>query len=325
MTAGILEECGIINLTTMYKIKPKGWRTLLLLIAVLAVLNRCGSGRLEKSLNPEEREFLSTVRYTITSEERKIFLKLPSTERKSFMEEFWKRRDPLPETTVNEFKEEYFLRIEQANRLFGEGGKQGWLSDRGRIWITLGPPDHRETYPRGQSFYGYPVEIWHYGFYQIYFIDRFWNGNYQLDPASARQIAEITQVQVSWNQPGGLMFQGSRAMDFEVRMDKTGEGKALIVVSLPYNQIWFKAQQDRLETVIEVSLEIEDAEGKKAGGDSRTVEIAVTPQELKDRFDKTYDLEFQVGVSGRGPFTLKVTVENKTENKKSEKKLKFDF
>lgn len=292
---------------------------------VLVVLNGCSSRRLEKTLSPEEKEFLSTVRYTITPEERKIFLQLPPAERTNFMDEFWKRRDPVPGTAINEFKEEYFIRINQANKLFGEGGKQGWLSDRGRIWITLGPPDHRETYPRGQSFYGFPVEIWHYGFYQIYFIDRFWNGNYQLDPASAQQIAEITQTQVSWNQPGGRMFEGSRALDFEVRMDRTGEGQARIVVSLPYNQIWLKAHQDRLETVIEVKIEIEDSSGKKIREDSRAVEISLTPEELKDRFNQTYDLEFQSEISGQSPFSLTVTVNNKIENKKSEKRLKFDF
>lgn len=305
--------------------KTKGFRISFFLIVIPVLFFRCGTARLEKALGPEDREFLSIARYTITSEERKIFLKLPPSERKSFIEEFWQRRDPLPETVANEFKEEYLLRIEQANRLFGEGGNQGWLSDRGRVWITLGPPDHRETYPRGQSFYGFPVEIWHYGFYQIYFIDRFWNGNYQLDPASAQQIAEITRVQVSWNQPGGRLFQSSRPMDFEVRMDRTAGDRALIVVSLPYSQIWFKAREARLETVIEVKIEIEDAAGKKVREDDRTVEISVTPEELKDKFDRTYDLEFQAEVSGQSPFTIKVTVENKTENKKSEKKLKFDF
>ncbi|HAR36790.1 MAG TPA: hypothetical protein DCR87_07830 [Acidobacteria bacterium] len=309
----------------MIKIKPKISWAFLSLLLVLVILNGCSSRRLEKTLSPEEKEFLSTVRYTITPEERKIFLQLPPTERKNFMDEFWKRRDPVPGTAINEFKEEYFIRINQANKLFGEGGKQGWLSDRGRIWITLGPPDHRETYPRGQSFYGFPVEIWHYGFYQIYFIDRFWNGNYQLDPASAQQIAEITQTQVSWNQPGGRMFEGSRALDFEVRMDRTGEGQARIVVSLPYNQIWLKAHQDRLETVIEVKIEIEDSSGKKIREDSRAVEISLTPEELKDRFNQSYDLEFQSEISGQSPFSLTVTINNKIENKKSEKKLKFDF
>ncbi|MGQ9801287.1 MAG: GWxTD domain-containing protein [Candidatus Saccharicenans sp.] len=309
----------------MIKIKPKIYWAFLSLLLVLAVVNGCSSRRLEKTLSPEEREFLSTVRYTITPEERKIFLQLPPAERKNFMEEFWKRRDPVPETAINEFKEEYFIRINQANKLFGEGGKQGWLSDRGRLWITLGPPDHRETYPRGQSFYGFPVEIWHYGFYQIYFIDRLWNGNYQLDPASAQQIAEITQTQVNWNQPGGRMFEGSRAMDFEVRMERAGAGQARIVVSLPYNQIWFKAQQDRLETVIEVKIEIEDAAGKKIREDSRSVELSLTSEELKDRFNQTYDLEFQSEISGQSPYSLTVTVNNRTENKKSEKKLKFNF
>ncbi|MGB9906877.1 MAG: GWxTD domain-containing protein [Candidatus Saccharicenans sp.] len=309
----------------MTKIEAKIYWVFLPLLLVFTLLVGCSSSRLEKTLSPEEKEFLSTVRYTITPEERKIFLQLPSSERKNFREEFWKRRDPVPETAINEFKEEYFIRINQANKLFGEGGKQGWLSDRGRIWVTLGPPDHRETYPRGQSFYGFPVEIWHYGFYQIYFIDRFWNGNYQLDPASAQQIAEITQTQVNWNQPGGRMFAGSRAMDFEVRLERVGEGQGRIVVSLPYNQIWLKARQDRLETVIEVKIEIEDSAGKKIREDSRAVEISLTPEELKDRFNQTYDLEFQSEISGQGPFSLTVTVNNKTENKKSEKKLKFDF
>lgn len=308
----------------MTKIKNKVSRVFLFLLLVLAIVG-CSSRRLEKTLSPEEKEFLSTVRYTITPEERKIFLQLPPAERKNFMEEFWKRRDPVPETAINEFKEEYFIRIEQANKLFGEGSKEGWLTDRGRLWITLGPPDHRETYPRGQSFYGFPVEIWHYGFYQIYFIDRFWNGNYQLDPASARQIAEITQTQVNWNQPGGRIFEGSRAMDFEVRMELAGEGQARIVVSLPYNQIWLKAQQDRLETVVEIKIEIEDSSGKKVREDGREVLISLSPEELKNKFNETFDLEFQSAISGQGPFILKVTVNNKIENKKAEKKLKFEF
>ncbi len=294
-------------------------------LIALAFISGCQTMQKEKSLGPEDKEFLSVVRYIISPEERKTFLNLPPSERKNFIEEFWRRRDPVPETEVNEFKEEYFLRIKQANRLFSEGGRPGWLTDRGRIWVTLGPPDHRETYPRGQSFYGYPVEIWHYGFYQIYFVDRFWNGDYQLDPASARQIAEITQTQVRWNQPGGRMFEGSRAMDFEVRMDRQESGKALIAVSLPYNQIWFKAVQDRLETVIEVKAEIEDADGQKVWEGSRTVELSLTPAELKEKFDRSYEVELQAGIGGKSPFTLKVEVENKTEKKKSEKKLKFEF
>ncbi|MBC7362098.1 MAG: GWxTD domain-containing protein [Candidatus Aminicenantes bacterium] len=288
-------------------------------------VSSCANYKLEKSLDSESQEFLSKTRYTITPEERKTFLQLPASERPKFIEDFWKRRDPYPETPINEFKEEYFRRIEEANRLFSEGGSPGWLSDRGRIWITLGPPDNRETYPRGQSLYGKPVEIWYYGFYPIVFIDQFWNGNYQLDPASAEQIALITQTQVNWNQPGGRIFQGSRAMDFEVNLKKTEEGKALLSISLPFNQIWFKAQNDRFETTIDLTVEIEDSAKQKVWSFHQAYPLSLTLEELKENFDKSYVVEQQVEIKGQSPFTLRVIVENKLENKKSEKRLKFEF
>lgn len=63
-------------------------------------------------------EFLSKVRYIINKKERKIFLELPDSEKERFKDEFWERRDPDPETEENEFKMEYFNRIEKANDLF---------------------------------------------------------------------------------------------------------------------------------------------------------------------------------------------------------------
>lgn len=61
------------------------------------------------------------------------------------MEEFWKKRDPTPETETNEFKNEYFVRIGEANRFFTEAAESGWLQDRGRVDILLGPPTNRIT------------------------------------------------------------------------------------------------------------------------------------------------------------------------------------
>jgi len=299
-------------------------KVIFLFLVLLGAIS-CASYKLEKSLDPESKEFLSKARYTITPEERKTFLQLPASERAKFIVDFWKRRDPYPETPINEFREEYFRRIEQANRLFSEGGTPGWLSDRGRIWITLGPPDNRETYPRGQSLYSKPVEIWYYGFYSIVFVDQFWNGNYQLEPASAEQIALITQTQVSWNQPGSRIFQGSRAMDFEVNLKKTEEGKALLSINLPYNQIWFKAQKDRFETTIDLTVEIEDADKQKVWSFHQAYPLSLSLEELKENFEKNLIVELQAEIKGKSPLILKATVENKLENKKSEKKLKFEF
>ena len=113
------------------------------------------------------------VTYVITDEERKAFKKLATDdERERFIEEFWRRRDPDPDTDENEFKEEYYERIAYANEHFASG-MPGWKSDRGRIWIMYGKPDERETHPMGgnyerPSYEGggntstYPFETWFY-------------------------------------------------------------------------------------------------------------------------------------------------------------------
>lgn len=99
----------------------------------------CHYYKLEQKLDPINAEFLDKVRYIITKEERSIFLDLPNSEREKFKEEFWKRRDPDLQTEENEFKMEYYNRIERSTKFFISEGRPGWLSDRGRIYILFGP------------------------------------------------------------------------------------------------------------------------------------------------------------------------------------------
>jgi GWxTD domain-containing protein len=108
----------------------------------------CASVEKRVALDPVSEDFLSKVRYIISAEETRIFLELPPESRGKFIEDFWKRRDPSPGTERNEFKELYFRRIEEANRLF-RGAKPGWLQDRGRIYILFGPPQERQVNPMG--------------------------------------------------------------------------------------------------------------------------------------------------------------------------------
>jgi len=68
-------------------------------------------------------------------------------EREQFIEQFWLRRDPTPDTVENEFKEEHYRRIAYANERYASG-IPGWKTDRGRIYITYGPPDEIESHPR---------------------------------------------------------------------------------------------------------------------------------------------------------------------------------
>jgi GWxTD domain-containing protein len=138
------------------------------------------------------------VTYVITDEERKAFKRLQTDdERERFIEEFWRRRDPDPDTDENEYKEEYYERIAYANEHFASG-IPGWRTDRGRIWIMYGKPDSRETHPMGgpydrPSYEGggstttYPFETWWYRYLpgvgsgiEIEFVDPTGTGEYRI-------------------------------------------------------------------------------------------------------------------------------------------------
>ncbi len=113
------------------------------------------------------------VPYIITAEERDAFKKLTNdTEREIFIEQFWRRRDPTPDTEENEYKEEYYRRVAFANERF-TAGVPGWKTDRGRIYIIHGAPDSIEAHPAGGPYQRtaeegggqtitFPFEIWHY-------------------------------------------------------------------------------------------------------------------------------------------------------------------
>jgi GWxTD domain-containing protein len=138
------------------------------------------------------------VAYIITDEERKAFKKLATDdERERFIEEFWRRRDPDPDTDENEFREEYYERIAYANEHYASG-IPGWKTDRGRIYITWGKPDEVETHPSGGSYQRepqegggstttYPFEKWFYRYLpgvgsgvEIEFVDPTGSGEYRI-------------------------------------------------------------------------------------------------------------------------------------------------
>jgi len=133
----------------------------------------------EKQLAEEERQdpylkwLNEDVVYIISDEERAVFQKLTTTEEKEkFVEEFWKLRDPDPGDSFNEFKEEHYRRLAYANENFRYGGRPGWMTDRGMIYIKFGPPENverhaagsynREPYEGGGQTLTYPFERWWY-------------------------------------------------------------------------------------------------------------------------------------------------------------------
>ena len=106
----------------------------------------------EVRATPYTKWLTEDVAYIITNEERAAFKNLKSdAERLHFIEQFWLRRDPTPGTVENEFKEEHYRRIAYANEHFA-AYVPGWKTDRGRIYITYGPPDQKEVHPSGGTY-----------------------------------------------------------------------------------------------------------------------------------------------------------------------------
>ncbi len=170
------------------------------------------------------------VTYVITDEERKAFKKLATDdEREKFIEEFWRRRDPDPDTDENEFKEEYYERIAYANEHFASG-IPGWRSDRGRIWIMYGKPDERETHPAGgpydrPSYEGgggtttYPFETWFYRYLpgvgsgvEIEFVDPTGSGEYRIarNPSEKDAMLMIPGAGLTLSEQLGLSSKTDR-------------------------------------------------------------------------------------------------------------------
>lgn len=296
----------------------KSFYFLLVLLGFLFLIS-CASYRLEKDMDPESKEFLSKVRYIITKKERKIFLNLPPSERNPFIVEFWKSRDPDPATEENEYKEEYFKRIEEANHLFTGGGTPGWLQDRGRIYILLGPPWEREAYPRGIDFYGKPTEIWHYGWFPIVFIDIYWNGNYKLQPLSSWQISEINRAQMDLKPK---VSSEKYAFEFDLTLKKVKEKVVAIQVKVPYKKIWFEENRGKLETTLSLILEIFDSSEKKVWEHKKNYSISLTEKELEETIVKDYLIEIRVKLAN-GNYTLSAELENQTDENRAWKRVKF--
>jgi GWxTD domain-containing protein len=174
------------------------------------------------------------VTYVITDEERKAFKKLQTDdERERFIEEFWRRRDPDPDTDENEFKEEYYERIAYANEHFASG-IPGWKTDRGRIWIMYGKPDERETHPMGgpyerPSYEGggstttYPFELWFYRHLdgvgsgvEIEFVDPTGSGEYRIarNPSEKDALLFVPNAGLTLSEQLGLSDKADRITGF---------------------------------------------------------------------------------------------------------------
>ncbi len=138
------------------------------------------------------------VRWIITDQEMQAFKSLSNDEeRDQFIEQFWLRRNPNPDSPENEFREQHYARIAYANEHFA-AGKPGWRTDRGHIYIAYGKPDSIDSHPSGGNYERpmeegggststFPFETWHYRYLEgvgdnidVEFVDTCMCGDYHM-------------------------------------------------------------------------------------------------------------------------------------------------
>ena len=187
--------------------------------------------KLKKELEgPYKKWMTEDVVYIITDEERQAWKRLATDEeREQFIEQFWLRRDPTPDTAENEFKEEHYRRIAYANERYASG-IPGWKADRGRIYITYGPPDEIEdhssggTYERppeegGGTTSTFPFQQWRYRWIEgvgtniiIEFVDPTMSGEFRMtmDPSEKDALLYVPNAGLTMSEQMGLSSKTDR-------------------------------------------------------------------------------------------------------------------
>lgn len=294
-----------------------------IVLSCLLLLASCQSYRIEKKLSAEEQEFLSKVRFIITKKERKIFLRVAPSERNAFIEEFWAKRDPEPETEENEYKEEYFSRIDEANRLFRGEGPPGWLTDRGRIYILFGPPFSRKTYP--VEVYGEirrAREVWYYGNFPIVFVDRYSSGVFILVTTNLAVLNEINFAlrQVREEREKQIKKSTELLLDFNLELTESSN-IPVILIKIPYKKIWLEEKEKKvLETTLNVALKLLDSDKKIILQHSEDYFISLTEKSLMRNKDNDYVIEIPL-ILAKGEYSVQATLTNNTGGKKIYKEL----
>lgn len=297
--------------------KTKATRVFIIAIVMIG-LTACASFKLKRNLSPQHAEFLSKVRYIITSQEKKIFLNLPQEERNEFIQEFWKKRDPNPETENNEYKEQYFERIEEANHLFSKRKDDGWLRDMGRIYILLGPPTNRVQYPTGPTFYGRPTEIWYYGPYPIIFTDEYYSGEYQFYPGSAQYLANLLDAQLGLKPE---VTDQSVVFDFKINVEKYPDNRMKLLISVLFESIFLKEEDNKLTTTLTADVQVYSNK-KQIKTTQKKGHITVNQDEFLELMGQKYIMTIDMELKP-GKYQLVITVQNSADEQKVQKTIKF--
>jgi GWxTD domain-containing protein len=251
-------------------------------LIALAVLAATGLPAAKPKLDAESEKFYRTALLIMTREESKIFLQLPDAGgRKEFIEDFWLKRDPDPDTPVNEYKQEFEARVEYVNKRFNKEGGPGYNTDRGRIYIFMGPPDKMEEFPpqAGQSIRGFV--IW-WSYYSdrlaVEFVDENGTGKFRITNYEGDFFGAMDLIKLGRDVRADNVFS-KKFVKFETVYDSEARE---IEVRLPTKGLMFRENdQGRLQVDLRFLIYIYADQGasKESFTDARSIVTATAELE----------------------------------------------
>lgn len=281
----------------------------LILTGVLfALLTACSSlSRSLQKTDPYYESFYEKASLIMTKFEKQVYRFLPSPKaRREFIEDFWKRRDPTPDTPENENKIEFERRIAFANKWFHEGRiRRGWDTARGRILLQLGFPDRRYKDYLQSSLYSsrrIPIEQWYYIYEDLalMFIDEKDNGVYSL-----------------YQPPPGLLsaIDNTIARYDLVRLNKTKQNlrfktnykDGLISIKIPTDNIFFVEKEGQMTAKFQIEIRV-NLNYLAKETIKRTKLLAKPKNEILNM--KYYTLEIPYTMNEKGQYNFDILIED---------------
>jgi GWxTD domain-containing protein len=243
-------------------------------------------------LDPESAKFYRSARLIMTKEEIKIFNHLPdAASRKEFIADFWLKRDPDPDTPGNEFKSEFEARVAFINKRFNKEGGPAINTDRGRVYIFMGPPDKVEesNVQDASRTSGGAVLWWIYYNHElgVEFTDKTGTGKFVITDISGDFFGAMDLMKLGQNIRADDVF-AKKFVKFETVYDAAAQQ---IEVRLPVKGLMFRDNDEgRLEADLRFIIYIYSDEGsaKETLQDARSVVLTDAEHESQ----KTVNFRF---------------------------------
>jgi GWxTD domain-containing protein len=275
----------------------------------------------DKPYTHKKDKFFNETQLIMSKNEVQIYKHLPdNAARESFVEDFWKIRDPTPGTEENENRMVYERRVEYVERFFKEriGKGRGWDSDRGKVYLMLGEPDERSTqHGTITDRFGQPKrvlqEIWIYNHHRLRldFSDADGFGVYRLRNWSPSLLSAIERAKFAINP--------TEEVEQTFKFKSTVEDNEVKVL-IPINTVSFDEKENNMNARFKITLFIYH-QYKKVNQVEKTQDIGGTKEELLNR--DNIELTIPITLSSKGKYLFDVIVEEVSTGAKYRDTIKY--